>query len=79
MYDYSELKGLLAKNNSNMSKLAKQLNVSKPTIYKRFAGKYDWDTNQINKICKLYGIEKNEIPKYFFSENVKQELTFQPA
>ncbi len=79
MYDYSELKGLLAKNNSNMSKLAKQLDVSYPTVYKRFSGKYNWDTNQIDRICRIYKIRKSEIPKYFFTKTVKHKLTLQPA
>ncbi|OIK70695.1 DUF739 family protein, partial [Oenococcus oeni] len=79
MRRYSELRGLLAKKNSSMSQLARELGMSYPAVFNRFHGKTFWDTKQIEKIALLYGIEKNEIPKYFFNESVSKIETLRTA
>lgn len=61
-----ELKGLLREKKINYVTLARYLKLSLSALSNKINGKSVFNLIEVIKIVKLIGIEKNDIPLYFF-------------
>ena len=50
--------------------LAKQLDISRQAFYMKLAGKIEFNSNQIQKLCKILNISPKEMKAIFFAETV---------
>lgn len=61
-----ELKGILREKKISYESLSQQLKMSISALSNKVNGKSVFDILEADKISKLIGIKKEEIPKYFF-------------
>lgn len=62
---YRKLKGLIAENDYNQVRLAKQIGRSPSYIGERFRDEKPWSMEDVYTICDLLGIDYCQIPEYF--------------
>ena len=67
-HDYSRLVGRIYQVFGSKSKFADAMGISRPTLDNKLSGKSQWTQAEINKACELLGIEKKDIPAYFFAD-----------
>lgn len=63
------LRMILKKADSSVEELAKYLNISKATVYRKLSGESDFYREEIDKVCdflKDKGIPKSQTLNYFF-------------
>lgn len=70
-YDYSKLLGLIVEKYGTQAKFANAMATSERTISLKLNCKVDWKQNEIVKAADLLGINKEEIPTYFFKLKVQ--------
>ena len=61
-----ELKGLLRQRKINYETLAKYLKMSLSALSNKINGKSIFNILEVDKIANFVGIEKEDIPVYFF-------------
>lgn len=60
------LKGRIYAKNSNLTKTAKALNITKQSFLNKVNGKGKFNQEEIKKLIELLNIQDEEIAKYFF-------------
>ncbi len=70
-YDYSKLSGLIIEKYGSRSAFSKALGISERSLSLKLNNKVGFRQIEIEKSCKLLGINKNEIAKYFFNLKVQ--------
>lgn len=68
--ELTELKGLLREKKINYEALAKYLKMSLSALSNKINGKSVFDLVEVGKIVQLMGIDRDNIPIYFFSHIV---------
>lgn len=77
---YSALNGKIVEKYGTQTEFAKAMELSQRTISLKLNSKIDWKTSEIIRACDLLEIEKEEIPKYFFTLKVQSfEQRKQPS
>ena len=66
-FDYSKLSGKIIEVCGSWRAFSARMNLSEPTISKKKNGKIEWTQCEMSNACDVLGIEKSEIPSYFFS------------
>ena len=61
-----ELKGLMRTKKVTYHEMAIYLDMALSAFCNKINGKSIFNIVEINKICKKLGIDKDDIPKYFF-------------
>lgn len=61
-----ELKGIMRQNKINYEYLARELEMSISALSNKINGKSVFDTIEVDKITKIVGIKREDIPLYFF-------------
>lgn len=61
-----ELKGIMRQNKINYEYLAGELEMSISALSNKINGKSVFDTIEVEKITKIVGIKREDIPIYFF-------------
>lgn len=64
--ELTELKGLLREKKINYEALAKYLKMSLSALSNKINGKSVFDLVEVGKIVQLMGIDRDNIPIYFF-------------
>ena len=70
-YDYRKLIGRIAEKVGTQAKFAEQMNLSERTISLKLNCKIGWKQEEISKACTILDIEPENIPFYFFTEEVQ--------
>ncbi len=65
--NYAKLNGKIAEVFGTQTRFSKAMGLSERTISLKLNSKIEWKQGEINKACKLLGIEATEIPAYFFA------------
>ena len=68
--DYSKLRGKIKEVFGTQDAFAEAINIGRVTLSQRLTGKSDFSQNEINRACEALGIDKSEIPVYFFTIKV---------
>nr|WP_288978072.1 DUF739 family protein [uncultured Blautia sp.] len=71
MYDYSKLSGRIVEICGTRHNFAKAMNLSERTISLKLCGKIEFKQREIELVCRVLKIRKNEIVDYFFTTNVQ--------
>ncbi len=66
-YNYAALLGKIVETFGTQANFSKAMGLSEHTISQKLNGKSEWRQTEILKACRLMGIEKEHIPKYFFA------------
>ena len=69
-YDYSKLSGRIKEVYGTQGNFAKDLTLSENAVSEKLNGFAPWKDKQISKAVELLGIERSDIPKYFFTPKV---------
>lgn len=72
MYDYRKLSGRIVEIFGTRYKFAKAMNWSERTLSLKMSGYRDWKQPDICKAIKLLDLTDNDIPLYFFKQNVQK-------
>ena len=65
--NYTLLRGRMRDCGLTQQDCARQIGVSESHFSRKLAGEYVFRQDEINKLCKLLGIDGSEIGRYFFS------------
>lgn len=71
MYNYKKLIGRIVEKCGTQYEFAKRMNLSERTISLKLSGKVEFKQSEIELACRILQINKNEIVKYFFTQNVQ--------
>lgn len=71
-FDYSKLRGKIKEVYGTQDKFAKKLGIGRVSLSQRLNNLLDFSQEEINKSCEILGIEKKEIPVYFFTIKVQK-------
>lgn len=71
-YDYSKLKGRITEKCQTQCNFAEQLGLAKATVTTKLQGKSEFTQGEITKILEILGLEKSDIPDYFFTFMVQK-------
>lgn len=77
-HDMTDLALLNARiENSGLKKvfLAKQLGISPQALHLKISGKNEFNSSQIQILCKVLGIQPKEMKSIFFAERVDEKST----
>ncbi len=72
MYDFSKLIGLIIEKCNTKRNFAKKMGISETSIYMKLQSKLEFKPTEIDKACSILGIDKINIPEYFFKEKVQK-------
>ena len=75
MVNTNKLKGKIIGAGYNLTTFAEALGVSQATLSDKLRGEGYFNTMQIEKIVSLLGITIQDIPGYFFADNVSEMAT----
>lgn len=76
MTNTSKLRGRMAeKGFYSLSAFSKAVNISRPCLRKRLNGASDFRASEIERVCTVLGIKRDEIGNYFFNVNVPKTET----
>lgn len=70
MFDYSKLLGKIVEVFGTQGNFAQAIGLSENTLSRKLNNKVDWKVSEINKAVEELGIERVEIPLYFFTPKV---------
>ena len=70
-FDYSKLSGLIEEKFGTRAKFALAMGFSERTLSLKMSGKVEWKPSEMCKACEIFGIEKKDIPIYFFTPKVQ--------
>lgn len=68
--DYSKLRGKIKEVFGTQDAFAEAIGIGRVSLSQRLTGKLDFSQNEINSACESLGLDKSEIPMYFFMEKV---------
>jgi hypothetical protein len=68
--DYSKLRGKIREVFGTQDAFAEAIRIGRVSLSQRLTGKLDFTQNEINSACEALGLDKGEIPLYFFTEKV---------
>lgn len=71
-FDYSELLGRLKKYRMTQGDLANAIGIREATLSLKLNNKAFFSQPEINKICEILDISKEDIGLYFFVQNVQE-------
>lgn len=78
MTNTNKLRGRMAeKGFYSLSAFAKAVDISRPCLRKRLSGRSDFRASEIERVCTVLDITKDEISSYFFSPNVPKTETIE--
>lgn len=69
-YDYSKLSGRIVEVCGTQMKFAEQINLSQHSVSNKLNGKKTFRQDEIERCIKVLGLQKSDIPVYFFTEKV---------
>lgn len=80
-FDYEKLKKKIKSVYGTQEIFAEALGIGRVSLNLRLNNKAEFSQDEINKACDLLGLRRNDIPRYFFAENVqkherKEEMIF---
>lgn len=64
------LRGRIVQKYGSMKNIAKPMGLSYVTIIHKIKGYRDWTASEIEKLCRLLEIKAEDIPLYFFTDEV---------
>lgn len=74
-FDYSKLRGKIKEIYGTQDKFAKALGIGRVSLSQRLNNVSEFSQLEISNSCDMLGLNKADIPIYFFSEKVqKSEL-----
>jgi len=65
-YDFSELRGLIAKRHMTAASLSRKIGLSETTMYSKLNNNTEFTQSEIKKIADVLNINPEDIPLYFF-------------
>lgn len=71
-FDYSKLRGKIKELFGTQDRFAEALGIGRVSLSQRLNNLLDFSAPEINKACELLGVEKRDIPIYFFAEKVQK-------
>lgn len=71
MYDYRKLLGRIIEICGTRYNFAKEMGISERSISLKLNGIREFKQNEIEHACSILKIPKEEIPEYFFKQNVQ--------
>lgn len=69
-FDYAKLLGRMKEMGLTQSALATKIGSNSPTMSEKLNNKYTFSVKEIEAICRVLDIPKNEIGLYFFTQKV---------
>lgn len=69
-FDYSKLKGKIIEKYGSQIEFAKVMQVSENTLSLKLNNKVRFTADDIVQITDLFGVDKNEVGQYFFTQRV---------
>lgn len=72
-YDYSKLNGKIREICGSQGIFAKEMGLSEHTISMKLNSKKSWKQPDIERACDVLGINRCDIPAYFFTQEVQIE------
>ena len=66
-YNYSALLGKIVEVFGTQAKFSSALGLSEHTVSQKLNGKVQWKQEEMAATCDLFGVDKSEIPRYFFT------------
>lgn len=71
-YDYRKLRGKIREICGTQEKFANCLHIGKVSLSQRLNNQLDFSQEEMHNSCDILGIERNEIPIYFFTIEVQK-------
>lgn len=71
LFEYSKLLGRIREICGSQSKFSRAMDISERSLSCKINGKIGWKQKEIVKACNILGIDKIDIPEYFF--NIKAQ------
>lgn len=71
IYNYAKLDGLITEKFQTRRNFGKAMNLSERSISLKMNGEREWKQSQIDRACKVLGIQESEICNYFFKAQVQ--------
>ena len=71
-FNYSKLRGKIREKFGTQEKFAKELGISSVSLSAKLNNRVEFTQLEIDKICELLEIPKEQIPEYFFTIKVKE-------
>ena len=72
VYDYSKLLGRIKEKYGTRENLVKEITISSTSLNLRLNNKLKFDQQDIKELCIALDINEEEIPDYFFKEEVRK-------
>jgi len=69
-FDYSKLRGKIREIFKTQSAFAKAMGISSTSLSAKLNNNVEFSQKEIDKAVKLLKIEKEDIPAYFFTQNI---------
>jgi len=73
-YNYSKLNGKIREVCGNQFTFAQRMGLSEHTMSMKLNSKRSWKQPEIERACDVLGIQRCDIPAYFFNNKVQIEL-----
>lgn len=71
-FNYNKLKGKIREVFGTQAELAIALGISKTSLNLKLNNHFEFSQNEIDKACNALGINKCDIPEYFFNLKVQK-------
>ena len=71
LYNYSKLSGRIVEVCGTRQEFAKRIGLSERSVSLKLNGNREFKQNDIEKACFALHIPREEIPDYFFTQNVQ--------
>lgn len=71
-FNYAKLRGKIKECGITQKALAEKIGSDSSTISAKLNNKYSFSMNEIDAICKVLDIPKDEIGAYFFTHKVQK-------
>ncbi len=75
MTNTSKLKGRIAEKGFTLSSLSEAVHISRPCVRKKINGTVDFKASEIERMCEVLEISKNDLCTYFFIADVPKTDT----
>lgn len=71
-FDYNKLRGKIKEVFGTQDNFAKALGIGRVSLSQRLNNILDFSQEEIHKSCEILGIDKEQIPIYFFKLKVQE-------
>lgn len=71
-FDYSKLLGKIKEKCKTQDEFARKMHLGRVSVSQRLNNKLDFDAREIQLACEILDIPKEEIPVYFFTQEVQK-------